>query len=70
MPVAPPQGSKLVTSCWIAAFTPMVVSAKKAPRRRRIPSPKMSASALTDTPAASAAANTCQCQSLTRNRQK
>ena len=55
MPVAPPHGSKLVTNCAIAAFTPMVASAKKAPRRRRMPSPNSSASALTATPPTSAA---------------
>ena len=52
MPVAPPHGSKLTTNCWIAWFTPMVASAKNAPRSRRMPRPNSSATALTATPPA------------------
>ena len=56
MPVAPPHGSKLATNCLTASLTPMVARAKNAPRNRKMPEPKTSASRLTAAPAMSPAA--------------
>ncbi len=47
MPVDPPQGVKLETNAFTPSLTPMVASAKYAPRSRRMPSPKSSATRLT-----------------------
>ena len=69
MPVAPPHGSKLATNWRTASLTPMVASAKNAPRKRRMPKPNTSASRLTAVPAASAAATNGQCQPVTRSTQ-
>jgi hypothetical protein len=53
MPEEPPQGVKFSTAACTPSLTPMVAKAKKAPRSRRMPSPKISARMLTQMPATS-----------------
>ena len=51
MPDDPPHGVKFSAKACTASMTPMVESAKKAPRSLKMPRPKISARPLTHTPA-------------------